>query len=154
MVGAGLLLRSFVNLTDVSLGFSPEHVMTMTVDLPEPRYPTPSEITTFHRQLLSSLSVLPNVSSAAAVNWLPLGDMVISGDVQAEDRRDLVGKYNATKVVVSPDYFATMGIRLVRGGAISATGTLLRVSQCWSSASRLLKDSSGRIGIRSASASP
>jgi putative ABC transport system permease protein len=115
LVGAGLLLRSFMSLRDVPLGFAPEQVVTMTVDLPESHYPAAAGIRTFHRQLLSSLSLLPNLRSAAAVNWLPLGDMVISGDLQAEDRPDLVGKYNATKVVVSPHYFSTMGIPLLRG---------------------------------------
>ena len=123
LVGAGLLIRSFVSLRSVPLGFTAERVMTMTIDLPELGYPAAPEIATFHQQLLSSLSALPNTSSAGAVNWLPLGDAVIWGDVQAEDRRDLVGKYNATKVVVSPDYFATMGIPVVRGRAFSDRDT-------------------------------
>ena len=57
------------------------------------------------------------------MNWLPLGDMVIWGDVQAEDRRDLVGKYNATKVVISPGYFAAMGIPVVRGRSFTDRDT-------------------------------
>jgi putative ABC transport system permease protein len=119
LVGAGLLVRSFISLRAVSLGFVPERVMTMTVELPRTRYPAAPEIASFHQQLLASLSALPNVTSAGAVNWLPLGDMVIGGDVQADDRPDLVGKYSTTKVVVSPDYFAVMGIPLVRGRAFS-----------------------------------
>jgi putative ABC transport system permease protein len=119
LVGAGLLVRSFVSLRAVPLGFLPERVMTMTVDLPALRYPSATDVTTFHQRLLASLSALPNVTAAGAVNWLPLGDMTVGGDVQAEDRRDLVGKYNATKVVVSPGYFTTMSIPLVRGRAFS-----------------------------------
>jgi putative ABC transport system permease protein len=115
LVGAGLLVRSFVNLRAVPLGFAPERVMTMTVDLPVARYPGVTEVIRLHRQLLSSLVSLPNVSSAGAVNWVPLGDMMIGGDVQADDRPDLVGKYQATKAVVSPGYFTTMRIPVVRG---------------------------------------
>jgi putative ABC transport system permease protein len=115
LVGAGLLVRSFANLRAVPLGFAPERVITMTVDLPVARYAAVREVITFHRQLLSSLAALPNVSSAGAVNWLPLGDMLIGGDVQADDRPDLVGKFQATKAVVSPRYFTTMGIPVVRG---------------------------------------
>ena len=123
LVGAGLLVRSFLSLRAVPLGFMPERVMTMTVDLPEARYPAAPQIAQFHRQVLSTLSALPGVVSAGAVNWLPLGDMVIWGDIQAEDRRDLVGKYDATKVVVSPGYFAAMGMPVVRGRAFTDSDT-------------------------------
>ena len=119
LVGAGLLVRSFVGLRSVPLGFTPERVTSMTMDLPVSRYPETSGVVAFHDRLLDSLSRLPGVVSAGAVNWLPLGDMVIWGDVQAEDRRDLAGQYNATKVAVSPDYFTTVGIRLLRGRAFT-----------------------------------
>jgi predicted permease len=120
LVGAALLVRSFLTLRAVPLGFAPGGVMTMTVDLPELQYPKPPAIAQFHEQLLSRLSAMPDVVSVGAVNWLPLGDMVIWGDLQAEDRRDLIGKYNATKAVASPDYFATMGIPVVRGRSFTA----------------------------------
>jgi len=123
LVGAGLLVRSFLSLRAVPLGFTPGRVMTMTVDLPELQYPSASEIAPFHQELLATLSALPDVVAAGAVNWLPLGDMVIWGDVQAEDRRDLVGKYDATKVVISPGYFAAMGVPLVRGRAFTDRDT-------------------------------
>jgi putative ABC transport system permease protein len=119
LVGAALLVRSFLTLRAVPLGFAPGRVMTMTVDLPQLQYPEVPGIAQFHAQLISRLSALPDVVSVGAVNWLPLGDMQIWGDVQAEDRRDLVGKYNATKAVASPDYFATMGIPVGRGRAFT-----------------------------------
>lgn len=115
LVGAGLLVRTFVGLRGVPLGFTPERVMTMTVDLPVSRYPTAEQAATLHARLLESLSAIPGVQSAAAVNWLPLGDLMIRGDVQAQDRPELVGKYIATKLAISPDYFRTIGIRLLRG---------------------------------------
>ena len=127
LIGAGLLVKSFVSLRGVPLGFSAERVATMTMDLPVSRYPTASDAVAFHDRLLSALSGLPGVVSVSAVNWLPLGDMVIWGDVQAEDRRDLAGKYNATKVAVSPGYFDTMGIRLLRGRAFTDADRLGRL---------------------------
>jgi putative ABC transport system permease protein len=120
LVGAGLLARSFAGLRAVPLGFTPDRVMTMTVDLPASRYPTTADVMLLHDRLLRALSAMPGVRSAGAVNWLPLGDMRIGGDVQAEDRRDLIGKYNATKLAVSSGYFETMGIRVVRGRTFTA----------------------------------
>jgi predicted permease len=120
LVGAGLLVRSFAGLRSVPLGFAADRVMTMTIDLPITRYATAAEATMFHSRLLGALASMPGVESAAVVNWLPLGNMVIFGDVQAADRPDLVGHYNATKVAVSPRYFETMGIRLLRGRDFTA----------------------------------
>jgi putative ABC transport system permease protein len=119
LVGAGLLVRTFIGLRSVPLGFSPEQVMTMTVDLPVSRYPTTEQVAMVHARLLESLSTLPGVQSAAAVNWLPLGDLMIRGDVYAEDRPELGGKYVATKLAISSDYFRTAGIRLLRGRAFA-----------------------------------
>lgn len=120
LVGAGLLLKSFTTLRSVPLGFTPGRVLTMTVDLPMSRYRSVDDAVMFHDRLLSAIGSLPDVRSAAAVNWLPLGNMVIGGDVYAEDRPDLHGRYSATKVAVSPDYFETIGIRVVRGRAFTA----------------------------------
>jgi putative ABC transport system permease protein len=119
LVGAGLLVRSFITLSSVPLGFTPERVMTMTVDLPVSRYPTVEQAVMLHSRLLQSISAMPGVESVAAVNWLPLGHLFIWGDVQAEDRPDLVGKYTATKLAISADYFKTIGIRLLRGRSFS-----------------------------------
>ena len=120
LVGAGLLLRSFAGLRSVPLGFAPQSVVTMTVDLPETRYPAASDAAGFHDRLLAEITALPGVRSVAAVNWLPLGDMRIGGDVYAEDRPDLSGQYSATKVAVSPAYFETIGIRVLRGRAFTS----------------------------------
>ena len=115
LVAAGLLLRSFHALRNVPLGFSPARVMTMTVDLPVTRYPTAEQARLLHARMLEALSALPGVRTAAAVNWLPLGDLAISGDVHPESRPELAGKYYATKVGVSPRYFETVGVRILRG---------------------------------------
>lgn len=120
LAGAGLLVKSFIALRSVPLGFAGERVMTMTVDLPMPRYRGVTEAVMFHDRLLAAVSALPDVQSAAAVNWLPLGDMLIQGDIQAQDRPDLVGKYVATKAAVSAAYFTTIGIRLLRGRSFTA----------------------------------
>ena len=80
LVGAGLLARSFVKLRSIEPGFEPSHVMTMTLDLPEGLYLTPVALSAFHQRLLESLSSLPEIVSAGAVNWIPLGNMSLQGD--------------------------------------------------------------------------
>ena len=115
LVGAGLLVKSFLTLRAVDPGFKPQHVMTMTLDLPAPRYRSAFDLTTFHDRLLASLSPLPDVVSAGAVNWLPLGGMLLRGDIVVEDRRPLPRDYIVTKASISPGYFPAMGIRLLDG---------------------------------------
>ena len=116
LIGAGLLVKSFLGLRAVDPGFTPGQVMTMTLDLPDTKYPTAVALNAFHERLLQSLSVLPDVTAAGAVNWLPLGDMLIRGDLVAEGG---AGKGWATKASVSAGYFEAMGIRLVAGRVFS-----------------------------------
>ena len=113
LVGAGLLARSFVKLRSIEPGFEPSHVMTMTLDLPEGLYPTPVALSAFHQRLLESLSSLPDIVSAGAVNWIPLGDMSLQGDFTVQGHA--TPAWYVTKAAVSPGYFKTMGIRLLEG---------------------------------------
>jgi len=113
LVGAGLLARSFMNLRSIEPGFEPSHVMTMTLDLPESRYNSVPAMQAFHQRLLDSLSSLPEVVSAASVNWLPLGNQSVQGDFTVEGRA--APSWNVTKAAVSDGYFKTMGIQVVKG---------------------------------------
>jgi predicted permease len=119
LVGAGLLLRSFANLRSVKTGFDPTNVITMTIELPDTRYPDSRTLAAFHDQLLASLARVPGVVALGAVNWIPLGDMLIRGDFTTErgsgDR--------ATKAAVSPGYFGVMGISLLAGRDFTADDT-------------------------------
>lgn len=116
LVGAGLLLRSFANLRSVKTGFDPTNVITMTIDLPDPRYPDRRALAGFHDQLLASIARIPGVLAPGAVNWLPLGDMLIGGDFTTD--RGIGGR--ATKPGVSPGYFRVMGISLLSGRDFTA----------------------------------
>jgi predicted permease len=130
LVGAGLLVRSFLRLSAVNPGFEPAHVMTMTVDLPEAHYPSVSHLHDFDARLLGSLRSMPDVTAAGAVNWMPLGDLVMRGDIQVQNGRPAPG-FLVIKAGVTPGYFRAMGIRLVRGRDFSdrdttgATGVIL-----------------------------
>lgn len=118
---AGLLLKSFNKLIAVDPGFDPHNVMSFGVNLPPARYATPQSKTEFYRRLAESVSAIPHVSSVGVVSYLPVGGgsrlsyicpqgMVCQG----------IGKDPlAAMREISPDYFKTMRISLLRGRAFS-----------------------------------
>jgi putative ABC transport system permease protein len=112
LVGAGLLLKSFVVLTGVDLGFQPERVLAVGVGLTDQRYHTQEQRLRFFENLEQRVRALPGVQSAAFANRLPLRGGWSSG-MQfdfAADRRA-----SPDFQAVSPGYFETLGIPLARG---------------------------------------
>jgi predicted permease len=114
LAGAGLMVRSFLRMRDVELGFRPERVMAMTVDLPETAYRTAPEMVTFHDRVIAELARIPGVTNAAAVNYRPLDQALTSGDFRVDGASRPPG-FVVGKPAVSADYFQTMGIRLLAG---------------------------------------
>jgi predicted permease len=111
LVGAGLLVKSFLRVSSIDPGFDPRHVTTLTLDLPLKGETTPDTLREFHRRMLAALSALPGIHSAAAINWLPLGDQLLRGDVLLDGGRP-APEDAVTKAAASPRYFSTMGIPL------------------------------------------
>ena len=72
LVGAGLLLRSFFKLLDVDRGFNTQRIVTVTVNLPNTRYPDREKRAAFLESLLDRVKALPGVTSAGVSNMLPL----------------------------------------------------------------------------------
>ena len=119
LVGAGLLVRSFVNLLAVNPGFKAQNLLTARVSLPYPRYQDRAQRQQFVEQLLPRISTLPGVESAAVINHLPLTDFVFSGALRLEGQDPLKGK--AVPIgQITPDYFRTMGIPLRKGRIFTA----------------------------------
>ena len=115
LVGAGLLLTSLVRTRAVDPGFRTDNLLTITFDLPFSTYRTAADLRSFDDRFLANLSAIPGVSSAAAIDWLPLGGNLSSGDFTLEDGRALPKEYEVDKPCVSPGYFQTMGIPLRKG---------------------------------------
>jgi len=117
LVGAALLIKSFVNLQRVNPGFNPKDVVRVDVGLPRTRYPERNQSATFYKQLLDRIAALPGIQSAGAVSNLPLSgggtdsDFGIEGRAPAEPGQNPVAWYSS----VTPGYFRAMGIRLLRG---------------------------------------
>jgi putative ABC transport system permease protein len=117
LIGAGLLVNSFVRLRSLDPGFSPENLLTMSVMLPQQKYPDHARRVAFFSELTSRVEALPGVRAAAVTNWIPL---TLQGDtfgVSVEGRPDPGPDKRPDVVtrVVSQDYFDAMGIRLLRG---------------------------------------
>ena len=118
LVAAGLLLRSFVRLQRVELGFNPANLLTVRMALPEARYGTPARVAAFYQELAERVRLRPGVTSAAIASHVPLagGGFNISMFIEGRPRP---ARVEDTPMVflrfVSPDYFATLGVRVARG---------------------------------------
>lgn len=116
LAGAGLMLRSFALMRSVDLGFRPSNVVAVTVDLPRSSYRDAAAMRRFHRAVLDGLAAIPGTDAVGAVNYRPLGGNIIDGSFTLEDGRQFSdGSLWAHKMVVSPGYFRTWGIRLQNG---------------------------------------
>lgn len=117
LCGAGLLLKSFVQLNQVDPGFNPEHIITMKIALPGNAYTKPAQTVAFLDRLLDKLRVLPGVKSAAATSTLPLsgeknwGSFNIAGQPILDRSHAPAAEWRG----VSANYLNTMEIPLLRG---------------------------------------
>jgi putative ABC transport system permease protein len=117
LIGAGLMIKSFYSLQKVKLGFNPENVLTMQVNLPSVKYGEDSQITSFYDQVLQRLQALPGVQTAGAATSIPLMDrrfirrFTIDGRAPATPNERLTAHFRS----VSHDYHRAMGIPLLKG---------------------------------------
>ena len=116
LVGAGLQIRSFLHLMKVDPGFDSTNVLTMGVSLPDTKYPDGDRQKAFIQRALENLQALPGVKSAAVVTSVPMGDGDLIYSLSVEGRPAPQGQEpSANWYSVSPDYFQTMRIPLVKG---------------------------------------
>jgi predicted permease len=128
LVGAGLLIRSFSHLLEVSPGFQTQNLLTMELSLPEKAYKDGAPVENFYAQLVARVNSVPGVQAAGAVSEMPLTDSYGSGSVFFEDTsvadnadmpkyRDL-GNLPFMEIdqrAATPGYFEAMQIPLVKG---------------------------------------
>ncbi len=123
VIGAGLLIKSFWLLQRVDPGFESERVLSAGLTLTTSKYSEPEQINNFHKQLLERVSAIPGVKHATiaydhplASNWVD--SFQIEGRVLPPDSRS----QSANFVPIGPEYFDTVGLKLVTGRKIHATG--------------------------------
>lgn len=117
LVGASLLLRSFVRLQAVDPGFDPEGTVTVSVSLPEATYPDGPAMRRFWRELERKALELPGVSAAGVGTELPPSEVWNINNFDLTDRPVPAGgaEHVAPWLYVTPGYFDALGVRLLEG---------------------------------------
>jgi putative ABC transport system permease protein len=121
LIGGGLLMKSFLMLQRVDPGFNPDQVLTLRLFLSRVNYPDAQKIRGFYAPLLDRLKTLPGAQSVAAISNLPLGgnstdsSFVIEGQPTSPAGQEPVAWYSS----ISPNYFSTMEMRLLKGRAFT-----------------------------------
>jgi len=132
LVAAGLQIRSLGRLLAVDPGFDPADVLTLKVTLPEHRYPDDARQAAFYERALADLGAIPGVASAAVVSSVPISDddMIFSIAVEGRPPAPPEEARSANWYTVSPEYFRTLRIPLVRGRLFTGAdaGTSPRVA--------------------------
>ncbi len=118
LVGAGLLVRTMQKIEQRPLGFSRQQVLVAEIQLPDARYASPDARKAFATQLLSEVRALPGVTSAAmSASSPPQLGMMFVGALEVQGKPD-AGKALGSALqgtLVDPEFFETMGIRVLRG---------------------------------------
>ena len=117
LIGAGLLIRSFVRVRDVNPGFNPRNVLTLELTMTGERYKDKQTVLAAYHELWQRLGHLPGVTSAGAVTSLPLSQMFAWGPIAVEGRVPPPGEkfINADVRMVSGRYLHAMEIPLREG---------------------------------------
>jgi putative ABC transport system permease protein len=122
LVGAGLMVKGFLHLTDVYQGFEPAHVLTMKVSLPEFRYPDEAKVRAFYDDLLRGVASLPGVERAGVVRNLPANN---EENERSPFTRENHPSLSAAEVpmagvqTISPGYLPALKIPLASGRAFT-----------------------------------
>jgi putative ABC transport system permease protein len=126
LVGAGLLIRSFIALNSEDPGFATRGVLALRLLLPSASYGEPARIAGFYEQLVERLDALPGVESAAAGSSLLLSPLPASASINIEGRPPLAADARNIPVpydTVTPEYFSTLQIPLRRGRMFTRADT-------------------------------
>ena len=123
LVGAGILMRSFVRLMNVNTGFRTEGILTMEISLSGDSYRKPEAVAQYFQEAVARVQQVHGVKSAAAISWLPLVGMGSATGFTLDDRpAPGPGEEPVADVrMITPDYFRTMGIPVLRGRTFDPT---------------------------------
>jgi putative ABC transport system permease protein len=124
VIGAALLTRSFGELRQVRPGFNPERVYSLHLAIPRSKYPRDRDVAAFGDRILEQVRALPEVVSVGLVNRLPLAGGAQTGGIELEGidpQAPVLG--NVDYRSVTPEYFHTLEIPILRGRSFAETDT-------------------------------
>ena len=120
LIGAGLMLRSFIRLQSVDRGFQPDRLLTFKISMPVARYRTSAQIVPFYRQLAGRIQGLPGVEAVGSTTNLPVDGFHLVGmyfSVEGASPVPESQKPVSNTDLVNPSYFQAAGIPIVKGRA-------------------------------------
>jgi len=124
LIGAVLLLRTFIELRRIDLGFNPQNALTLRLTLPLGAYERDADAIRIVETLRRRFAELHDVASVGATRLLPLTGTIGDWSITLEGREKRPGENpNGDWQVVTPGYFESMGIRLIRGRFLAETDT-------------------------------
>ena len=130
LAGAGLAIHSFWNLTKVDLGVKTDHVLTFFLPVPDARSKDPQQISAYYRDILARIDAVPGVQHATAMTGMPLYGAGFGMPFTIEGGptyADPSLRPNTGFGMVTPDYFSTFGIHLIKGRELSDQDTVTSV---------------------------
>jgi predicted permease len=157
LIGAGLLIRSGMALERVSPGFDPSRVLAARISLPTPDYQDPERVLQTFEQVGAAAAAVPGVGSASLTSQVPMGPGGNGNGLIPEGAAfDIRNSIQSRLRIVTPGYFETMGIPIVRGRALAAEDRRgsLKVMVVSESLARALFADSDPIGRRVACCEP
>ncbi len=130
LAGAGLAIHSFWNLTKVDVGIRTDHVLAFYLPVPDARSKDPVLITNYYREILARIDAVPGVEHASAQTGYPLNGpgfgmpfTIVGGPAYADQSQRPGTRFG----MVTPDYFSTLGVRMVKGRALDDGDTAANV---------------------------
>jgi putative ABC transport system permease protein len=126
LVGSGLMMRSFMKLLTVDLGIDPTNVLTLGVPVLTERFPDPVQLNTYLREIRQAVDAVPGVRETA---WSCSRPMMAGGcygmpiQVASQPILDRANRRGGNFKIVSPSYFSSLRLRMVRGRALSDRDT-------------------------------
>jgi putative ABC transport system permease protein len=123
LVAAGLVIRSFVQLRSISLGFEPGHLLTARLSLPASRYKTAADVTRFQQQLSPAIASIPGVISNGAISILPLSGPLatVDYDIAGRPLHGDADRPTADFRMIDDGYLSALGERVVEGRNFNAS---------------------------------